>query len=239
MDTFDLEIKLAQEYDNELKSLLEGFRGGKYDEGQLKDKLKIAERHLGKFKSQYPDRSAVIVQYEAWYHYRKGLFYYMCGLYKEGDSNLNTATCQAINQLDEAISLWDTHRFRSLRAKFYKDLRRYDKALIDLAEILQDPESEWYFTARKYKDEIDLAKEKAFSCFIATAVYGSPDAPEVRYLRQFRDETLVHSWLGRRFVAAYYRISPPLARGLAARPTLSRFVRKRLLDPAVALLRKV
>ncbi len=26
MDTFDLEIKLAQEYDNELKSLLEGFK---------------------------------------------------------------------------------------------------------------------------------------------------------------------------------------------------------------------
>lgn len=51
-------------------------------------------------------------------------------------------------------------------------------------------------------------------CYIATAVYGSYDAPEVLTLRSFRDQVLQKHWLGRHFIKAYYFLSPPIAKRL-------------------------
>ena len=66
-------------------------------------------------------------------------------------------------------------------------------------------------------------------CYIATAVYGSYDAPQVLVLRRFRDEVLEESVLGRIFIKTYYRLSPPLARQLKNKRCLNASVR-RFLD---------
>ena len=45
-------------------------------------------------------------------------------------------------------------------------------------------------------------------CYVATAVYGSYDCPEVWTLRRFRDEVLAKTWYGRLFIRLYYAVSP-------------------------------
>ena len=56
----------------------------------------------------------------------------------------------------------------------------------------------------------DMMMHEAGACFIATAVYGDYDHPQVRVLRRFRDEVLLKSAAGRRFVRWYYRVGPGL-----------------------------
>lgn len=69
---------------------------------------------------------------------------------------------------------------------------------------------------------------KGSGCFIATAVYGDAEAPQVRALRTFRDNQLMPSALGRAAVAAYYRVSPPVARLLQRSPRAAAVVRSSL-----------
>jgi hypothetical protein len=51
-------------------------------------------------------------------------------------------------------------------------------------------------------------------CYIATAVYGNYNAPEVLTLRNFRDKKLMPTVIGRSFVKIYYAISPTFANKL-------------------------
>ena len=71
-------------------------------------------------------------------------------------------------------------------------------------------------------------------CYVATAVYGSYDCPEVWTLRRYRDDTLAETWYGRAFIHTYYAISPTLVKyfGDSAwfknmwKPKLDRMVRR-------------
>ena len=49
-------------------------------------------------------------------------------------------------------------------------------------------------------------------CYVATAVYGSYDCPQVWTLRRYRDDTLASTLAGRCFIHTYYAISPTLVR---------------------------
>lgn len=74
-------------------------------------------------------------------------------------------------------------------------------------------------------------------CYIATAVYGSYDCPEVWTLRRFRDNKLVKSWYGRIFIRFYYTVSPTLVR-LFGRTKWFKQLWKRKLDVMVKRLQK-
>ena len=69
-------------------------------------------------------------------------------------------------------------------------------------------------------------------CYVATAVYGSYDCPQVWTLRRFRDDALAETWYGRAFIHTYYAISPTLVKWFGKstwfrqmwKPTLDRMV---------------
>jgi hypothetical protein len=73
-------------------------------------------------------------------------------------------------------------------------------------------------------------------CFIATAAYGTETASQLDILRDFRDQVLLKSALGLRFVEAYYKLSPPVADFIAKNDFLRAIVREALVDPVVHLL---
>ncbi|MDE5985295.1 MAG: hypothetical protein K2H13_08585 [Eubacterium sp.] len=56
------------------------------------------------------------------------------------------------------------------------------------------------------------ASSNSGGCYVATAVYGSYDCPEVWTLRRYRDNQLAKTWYGRLFVYTYYAISPTIVK---------------------------
>ena len=83
-------------------------------------------------------------------------------------------------------------------------------------------------SAPQYSQPLQQPEQKE-GCYIATAVYGSYDAPEVIVLRRFRDESLKKSALGRAFIRAYYKFSPSVAERLKNAKRTNAFVRS-ILD---------
>lgn len=67
-----------------------------------------------------------------------------------------------------------------------------------------------YITPQENSDE--APQESSGGCYVATAVYGSYDCPQVWTLRRFRDYTLAEIWYGRAFIRTYYAISPTLVK---------------------------
>ena len=72
------------------------------------------------------------------------------------------------------------------------------------------------------------------SCFISTAAYGSPMAPHVNILREFRDRFLLNNSIGKAFVGFYYKYSPQMADLIAKHENLRTLVRLSLL-PVVGM----
>lgn len=69
--------------------------------------------------------------------------------------------------------------------------------------------------SRKADDDDDYVPQptkKKSGCYIATAVYGSYNCPQVWTLRRFRDYRLAASLPGRAFIRLYYAVSPTLVR---------------------------
>ena len=72
-------------------------------------------------------------------------------------------------------------------------------------------------------------------CYIATAVYGSYDCPQVWTLRRYRDDMLASTPGGRCFIQTYYAISPTLVRWFGQNDCFIN-TSKRILDKMVQQL---
>jgi len=81
-------------------------------------------------------------------------------------------------------------------------------------------------------------KDSSGGCFIATAVYESPIAPEVVIFRRFRDEVLLKSASGRIGINLYYRFSPPLASFISRSPFLRGMTDTVVLRPIIFVIQR-
>jgi peptide/nickel transport system substrate-binding protein len=80
---------------------------------------------------------------------------------------------------------------------------------------------------------------KARGCLIATATYGSELSPQVQFLRDFRDNTVLSTFAGNSFMTAfngfYYSFSPNVASVIADNSDL-KYMMKGLLYPLIGIL---
>jgi hypothetical protein len=105
----------------------------------------------------------------------------------------------AQNQPAQASWMYTVRLKESVREAFLTELKQIKAVHSDL----------------DYLDELITKNTKetpAGGCYVATAVYGSYDCPQVWTLRRYRDYTLAETWHGRAFIRAYYAISPTLVK---------------------------
>ncbi|MBA7647606.1 hypothetical protein ES703_55382 [subsurface metagenome] len=99
--------------------------------------------------------------------------------------------------------------------------------------------------SRLTKSEPEKPEEKPSGgeCFIATAAYESAMAPEVQFLRDFRDKVLRKTRWGTEFFENYwkyyYRISPTIVEKMNRDPQLKSIIRWSLVVPLVNYLKLV
>ena len=72
-------------------------------------------------------------------------------------------------------------------------------------------------------DDDEFEKE---GCYIATAVYGSYDCPEVWILRRYRDNYLYKRTFGKIFIKIYYKVSPMLVKAFDQNKYFKKIFRK-------------
>ena len=76
--------------------------------------------------------------------------------------------------------------------------------------------------------DVNAVAHDGGGCYVATAVYGSYDCPEVWTLRRFRDEVLAQTWYGRLFIRLYYAVSPTAVKLFGGCEWFQNFFRERL-----------
>lgn len=75
-------------------------------------------------------------------------------------------------------------------------------------------------------------------CYIATAVYGSYNCPEVWVLRRFRDYKLSKTMIGRLFIRLYYFLSPIAVKLFGKTRWFQNFWRNKLNKMVIKLINK-
>ena len=116
---------------------------------------------------------------------------------KAGFKDNNQLQEEAAEHMKVVVSLCPNDAsFRGMLAECYKNLGKKELAMEVLKKGIEiEPQNA---VLRSELKQLEGGGSKG--CFIATAVYGSYDAPEVIILRKFRDRVLCRNYFGKSFV---------------------------------------
>jgi hypothetical protein len=146
---------------------------------------------------------------------------------KELDREMQRNTNRILEQGDREQRIRQEKFDREMQRNTNRILAQGDRRSRDILDDL----------AQKNHDRVMSNSGGGGGCFIATAAYGTPLAPEINVLRNWRDNSLSKTWFGRLFVKVYYNTSPPIARFIAKRESLKRLVRG-CLKPMIRQLKR-
>lgn len=152
-------------------------------------------------------------------HY-KGIDIRIANKYVQQMINNCFATMQIMYTLGDNIdSLFgDYEELHTVAASAWKDgIIKHNKVVFYLEKKEENNNTimEYVAKVQKYDSSYQapaLNNGGNGGCYVATAVYGSYDCPQVWTLRRYRDYTLAETWYGRAFIYTYYAISPTLVK---------------------------
>ncbi|MBQ1848331.1 MAG: hypothetical protein II135_10015, partial [Clostridia bacterium] len=169
---------------------------------------------------------------------------YSTSSYSEEDAKEHAGDQEYMDTAYQRLSLKAAIIRYGLEAELHPDRKRYSFENDDgVRRQNLDELSELYGLMSLYNPSFDppplpssvgVNTMNSGGCYIATAVYGSYDCPQVWTLRRFRDYTLAKTWYGRTFIRLYYAISPTLVKWFGKtewfrnlwKPKLDRLVNK-------------
>ena len=93
---------------------------------------------------------------------------------------------------------------------------------------LERAEIEYMDGGKETLDANEIDTTSAGGCYVATAVYGSYDCPQVWTLRRYRDNILAKTRHGRLFIRVYYAVSPILVKWFGQSKWFQRLCRPQL-----------
>jgi len=141
---------------------------------------------------------------------------------------------------------------QSINTTLFPYLKSYsisDPALLEEVETLLKGQNFVLLNPRPEEFKIEIycdtgpapqtKKGTGGGCFIATAIYGSPFAQEVALLQNLRDEVLMKSSIGLKFVAEYYRFSPTIARVINKSRITKNIVRLTIISPLIKGVKRI
>jgi tetratricopeptide (TPR) repeat protein len=253
------ELRLLEQYHQELFALKNQYaevdsQTQKRIQLQVDQKMQIYWKQIHLVKSQFPENAEGALHESAFYTLQAIIKLFSSGMMRRmSDRSSGIAVglatgliakqqeksnaIQALSILDHALSIYDNPDARFAKAGIFQLLGQTPQALAELNYIIANfPDDNVYVEARQMKDEIENPPKKGM-CFVATAAYGSPLAPEVVLLSSFRDKVLLNSKLGMLFVKFYYSVSPPLASLIAKVGFLRATTRYLFIAPILRLLK--
>ena len=111
------------------------------------------------------------------------------------------------------------------------DKHNYINGYLENKEANKETILKYISKAKKYDKQYsapEINMKNAEGCYVATAVYGSYDCPQVWTLRRFRDYTLAKSCYGRAFIYLYYAVSPTVVKLFGKNSLFKKFWKKPL-----------
>lgn len=113
----------------------------------------------------------------------------------------------------DLVRIYDTsQKYGDRQAKYAAQLAKFAPLTPLYNEIVKQAQD--FLRSSRHPENVKVfltAVGKAPRCFIATAAYESPLHTDVMFLRNYRDQVLKQTFLGRKFVYFYYRYSPKVA----------------------------
>ena len=114
---------------------------------------------------------------------------------------------------------------------YFHEVKRIVMAIEAIKDVLASRGDDYpvYFTDREHPD---TACRRMMYCAVASVLYG-PDSPTTKFLRQFRDQTLMRRRSGRTFVQAYNKFLGRWSVYFLIRSALLRKLARRSIDAFV------
>jgi hypothetical protein len=119
-----------------------------------------------------------------------------------------------------------------------------DAKLTDFTTYSDEAAESWNSINSKYNREHNIKPDpenrtdENVDCFIATAVYGTPQAPEIQVLRTYRDKVLRTHAPGRLFISLYEKFGPVFAFLIKSNEKEKLWVREKIVEPSVTFAKE-